>query len=189
MDAASQRQTRAAHMLSYATCWIMFGIFLCFPGIALTATGNASSYWYYDTSHSVMRTVGPILLVFGLILVISGIATCAHFRKTALRSAVTTQQPVVSGMAPSGGAYPPVGMAVQPMQGNYPGYPQQQPAQMGYQQQPGYPQPVVPQAGYPPQPYPPQATAPSQPYPPQATAPPIYGVRNDPPPSYEDMKR
>ncbi|KAI0227003.1 hypothetical protein LSAT2_022546 [Lamellibrachia satsuma] len=182
MDAASQSQTRATHMLSYATCWIMFGIFLCFPGIALTATGNSFS-------DSVMRTVGPILLVFGLILVISGIATCAHFRKTALQSAVTTQQPVVSGMAPSGGACPPVGMAVQPMQGNYPGYPPQQPAQMGYQQQPGYPQPVVPQAGYPPQPYPPQATAPSQPYPPQATAPPIYGVCNDPPPSYEDMKR
>lgn len=195
MDPASQNQIRAARHLQCSSCGVMFGVFLCFPGITLTSMGNAFSDWGEDTSLSVMRVIGPILLVTGLILVIVGIVSCIHLRKN-LPQAAATNTPVVSGMAPGGATYPPVcgatyppvgvatyppvGVALQPVPGHYP----PQPGQMGYQQQPGYPQPFLPQAGYPPQP----------------TAPPVYGqnmgypsdsagVPDVPPPSYEEIKK
>ncbi|KAK2181130.1 hypothetical protein NP493_410g06020 [Ridgeia piscesae] len=170
MDPASQDQFRVIRQLSFARCGFIFGIFLLFTGVSATSMG------YSIPSLRVVRLIGPLVLVAGLTLLVVGIVAFVHLKNKLPQTSVANV-PVVSGMAPGWGSYPPVGVANQPVPGTYPlqqqpgqmGY-WQQPGQMGYQQQPG-------QMGYQQQPgqmgYQQQPGQDTQPFVPQPTAPPV----------------
>ncbi|XP_074643332.1 uncharacterized protein LOC141900367 [Tubulanus polymorphus] len=118
---------------------VMFGVFLLFPGITLTALGyNRQSPWddpFFNSSYNGYKVVGPILLFFGISVLVIGIILCIVTKKkmqAAQENSVGTlgATTVITGPAGPQPAYNPYG----------PPQPQQYPPTTQYQNSP-YPPP------------------------------------------------